>query len=108
MQLDKLVAPTMLVALTFSAGLQVNRENLIAILKNVGLLGRALLANFIIVPILGVLIVKVFVLPPFVATGLLLMAIAPAFPSFFSTSERRAVVLGSRSSSPSSCRCSRS
>jgi bile acid:Na+ symporter, BASS family len=70
----------MLVSLTFGAGLQVDREHLKAILKNVGLLLRALLANFIIVPLLGVLIAKLFRLPPAVATGFLLMAIAPGVP----------------------------
>ena len=70
----------MLVSLTFGAGLQVDRGNLKAMLKRTGLLGRALLANFVIVPALGVVIVKVFRLPLPVATGILLMAIAPGVP----------------------------
>jgi predicted Na+-dependent transporter len=94
MHFEKLVAPTMLVALTLSAGLQVDRENLIAILKNIGLLGRALLANFIIVPILGVLLAKAFVLPKFVATGFLLMAIAPGVPFVLSNVRKKGGSLG--------------
>lgn len=70
----------MLVALTFGAGLEVNRQHLKAVFKRVGLLGRALLANFIVVPILGVIIVKLFRLPLAVGTGVLLMAIAPGVP----------------------------
>jgi BASS family bile acid:Na+ symporter len=70
----------MLVSLTFGAGLQVDRDHLIAILKRIGLLGRVLLANFVIVPLLGVAIVKLFRLPLPVATGVLLMAIAPGVP----------------------------
>jgi hypothetical protein len=47
---EKLLAAIMLVALTFGAGLQVSRENLVAILKNYWLHARAFLANFVIVP----------------------------------------------------------
>jgi predicted Na+-dependent transporter len=89
MNADKLVAVIMLVSLTFGAGLQVDREHLIAILKNTGLLGRALLANFVIVPILGVLLAKLFRLPPQVATGFLLMAIAPGVPFVLASVRKR-------------------
>ena len=84
----------MLVSLTFGAGLQVNREHLIAILKNARLLGRALLANFVIVPILGVLLAKLFRLPPPVATGFLLMAIAPGVPLVLVSVRKRGGRLG--------------
>jgi len=67
----------MLVALTFGVGLQVNRDHLMAVLHDYSLLGRALLANFVIVPILGVLFVRFFHVNTYVATGILLMAIAP-------------------------------
>jgi BASS family bile acid:Na+ symporter len=76
----KIVAIIALISLTFGAGLDVNLERLIAVLKNVSLLVRALLANFVIVPLLGVLIAKLFRLPPLVASGFLLMAIAPGVP----------------------------
>jgi BASS family bile acid:Na+ symporter len=94
MNADKLVAVVMLVSLTFGAGLQVDREHLIAILKNVGLLGRALLANFVIVPILGVVLAKLFRLPPQVATGFLLMAIAPGVPFVLASVRKRGGRLG--------------
>jgi bile acid:Na+ symporter, BASS family len=84
----------MLVSLTFGAGLQVDRDHLKAILRNVGLLGRALLANFIIVPLLGVLLAKVFRLPPQVATGFLLMAIAPGVPFVLASVRKRGGSLG--------------
>lgn len=80
MMLERLVAAIMLVALTFGAGLEVDREHLIATLKNAPLLVKALLANFVIVPISGILIAKLLRLPPAVATGYLLMAIAPGVP----------------------------
>jgi bile acid:Na+ symporter, BASS family len=76
----KLVSVVMLVSLTLGAGLEVNRAHLAAVWKNYGLLGRAFLANFVIVPILGVLFVRAFALEQDVATGVLLMAIAPGVP----------------------------
>jgi bile acid:Na+ symporter, BASS family len=91
---EKLIAAAVLVSLTFSAGLAVNREHLFAIFKDVGLLGRALLANFVIVPILGVLFVKLFALPPAIATGVLLMAIAPGVPLVLIQVRKRGGSLG--------------
>jgi bile acid:Na+ symporter, BASS family len=74
---ETIVATVMMASLTFGAGLQVNRDRLIAILKNYSLLGRALLANFVIVPILGVLFVRLFHLETYIATGVLVMTISP-------------------------------
>jgi len=54
----KIIALILLICMMFAAGLLCNREHLIAALKNYALLGRALLANFIIVPIIGVLAVR--------------------------------------------------
>jgi len=94
MNADKITAIIMLIALTFGAGLQVNREHLIAILKNGALLGRAFLANFIIVPIFGVVLARVFQLPPDIATGFLLMAIAPGVPFLLSNVRKGGGSLG--------------
>jgi BASS family bile acid:Na+ symporter len=77
---EKLVAAIMLVSLTLGAGLQINREHLAATFKNVSLDVRALFANFIAVPIYGVLLARAFRLDTAVATGFLLMAIAPGAP----------------------------
>ncbi len=76
----KILAIVMLVSLTFGAGLQVDRDHLKGMIAHVGLLARALLANVIIVPLLGVIIATALRLNPFVATGFLLMAIAPGVP----------------------------
>ncbi len=89
MKPEQLLAAIMLVALTFGAGLQVDRDHLKTILKNVGLLGRALLANFVIVPALGIAVVKLFRLPTPVATGVLLMAIAPGVPFVLASVRKR-------------------
>jgi bile acid:Na+ symporter, BASS family len=77
---QKIVSIVMLVSIMLNAGLQIDRERLLAALKDYGLLARALLANFIIVPLLGVLLVRVFNLSAGVAVGFLLMAIAPGVP----------------------------
>ncbi len=94
MHADKIVAIIALIALTFGAGLEVKREHLIENLKNVSLLVRALLANFVIIPLLGVLLAKLFHLPPFVATGFLLMAIAPGVPLVLASVRKRGGSLG--------------
>ncbi|HEY6359378.1 MAG TPA: bile acid:sodium symporter [Vicinamibacterales bacterium] len=77
---QKIVAIVMLVSLMLSSGMEINRERLMAALKDFGLTARALLANFIIVPILGVVLVRLFHLDGYVAVGFLLMAIAPGVP----------------------------
>lgn len=76
----KLISAIMLVTLTLGAGLDVNRAHLAAILKNVSLLVRVVAGNFVIVPIIGVLLGRAFFLGSDVATGFLLMAIAPGVP----------------------------
>jgi predicted Na+-dependent transporter len=80
MSAQKIAAIVMLVSLMLSAGMEINREHLMAALKNVSLLVRALLANFIIVPLFGIALVRLFHLEGYVAIGFLLMAIAPGVP----------------------------
>lgn len=77
---EKLVSAIMLVAMMLGAGLEIDWSRLLAALRDVGLLSRALLANFIIVPLLGVLLARVFALENYIAIGFLLMAIAPGVP----------------------------
>jgi BASS family bile acid:Na+ symporter len=91
----KIVAAITLISLMLNAGLLCNRDHLMAVLKHYGLIGRALLANFVVVPILGVLAVKLFALNDEIATGLLLMAIAPGVPFVvFSASRKKGGSLG--------------
>jgi BASS family bile acid:Na+ symporter len=63
-----------------NAGLEINVEHLLAALKNYGLFARALLANFIIIPIFGVLLARAFHLDQYIAIGFVLMALAPGVP----------------------------
>lgn len=80
MAIPKILAIIMLVSLTFGAGLEVDREHLKEMFAHVGLLARALLANVIIVPLVGVIITSVLHINPLIATGILLMAISPGVP----------------------------
>ena len=59
MALAKVLAIVILVSLTFGAGLQLNREHFKNMVSHVGLLGRALLANIVVVPLLGVLVTAI-------------------------------------------------
>lgn len=89
---EKLLAAIMLISLTFGAGMQVDRDHLFASLKRLGLLGRGLLANFIVVPVAGLLLEMLFRLPEHsehVATGFMLMAIAPGVPFVLSSVRKR-------------------
>ncbi len=63
-----------------NAGLLCDRERLAAVLKNYGLLFRAFLANFVLVPVYGVIAVRLLHINDELATGLLLMAFAPGVP----------------------------
>src|SRR6516225_1203711 len=76
----KVVSALMLVSLMLGVGLQSDRAHLATVLKNYSLLGRALLANVVIVPFFGVILARTFQLDDYIATGFLLMAIAPGVP----------------------------
>lgn len=76
----KIIALVLLISLMFGTGLQVDRRHMLAVFKNYWLMLGALIANFVIVPILGAVLVRLFHLSDEVATGVLLMAIAPGVP----------------------------
>lgn len=78
--LQKIVPIVLLVSLTLTAGLLVNRAAMLDTVKRVGVLLRALVVNFIVVPALAVLVTRAFHLAEPIATGLLLMAMAPGVP----------------------------
>jgi predicted Na+-dependent transporter len=61
----------------FSVPLESTPGEIIGHFKDFNLMGRALLANFVIIPILGVIILQFFDLPPEIRTRFLLLAIAP-------------------------------
>lgn len=80
---------TLLVALMFGAGLEVNRDSLSRLWKNTALLTRALAANVIVVPFAAWCCVRLFRLSDPLAAGLILMAIAPGSPFLLLRSTRR-------------------
>jgi BASS family bile acid:Na+ symporter len=86
---QKIVSIVMLVSLMLSAGMEINREHLMAALKDFGLLARAVLANFILVPLFGIVIVRLFRVEGDIAIGILLMAIAPGVPFLVRAAARK-------------------
>lgn len=80
MEPKQIVLAVLLISLMLHTGLQVNVANLRAVLRNYGLLGRAFLANFVLVPLVAVLLVRALRLDDPIAGGILLMAIAPGVP----------------------------
>jgi len=89
MNLLKIIAIVIFVSLMLETGFQVNRDRLLAILRDYSLLGRTFLANFILVPLYGVLLAQLFHLDRFIATGFLLMSIAPGGAGALITGGRR-------------------
>ena len=79
----------MIIATMLSAGLQVNRERLAETFRQYGLLGRALLANFVLLPGVAYVLVRVFHVQGPVATGILLMAMAPGVPFLVNSAGRK-------------------
>jgi bile acid:Na+ symporter, BASS family len=61
----------------FSVPLETTRGAISQTLGDLNLIGRALLANFVIIPILGFVIAYCLDLPPLIRTGFLLLAMAP-------------------------------
>jgi predicted Na+-dependent transporter len=61
----------------FSVPLESTRGEIIQYFKDINLMGRALLANFLVIPILGFIIARFFDLPPDFSIGFLLLAMAP-------------------------------
>ena len=73
----KALIVTFLVAYMFSVGLETKRGEILEVLKERGLMGRVLLANLVLVPALGVLLVKLLNPGPNFSHGFLLVALAP-------------------------------
>ena len=69
-----------LISVMLSIGLEVTGRQVLDALRNVSLLGRALLANLVLVPILGLILVRLFPMPPDIAAGVLILAAAPGAP----------------------------
>ena len=66
-----------IVVYMLSVALETTQGQIKAELRDVHMIGRALLANFVIVPVLGVILVQFFSMSPHVRVGFLLLAFAP-------------------------------
>jgi BASS family bile acid:Na+ symporter len=66
-----------IVTYMISVPLETTHGEIIKTLGHLHLMGRALLANFVVIPILGFAIARIFDLPPDIKIGFLLLAMAP-------------------------------
>lgn len=80
MSAQKIVVAVLLVSMMLCAGFETNREALRRLVSKAGLLLRAIVANFVVVPLVAVLLCRAFRLPDPIATALILMALAPGVP----------------------------
>jgi predicted Na+-dependent transporter len=78
--LSKSLAIAFLVCMTMSLGLEVTWRRLRPLLRDKGLLCRALAANLILVPLLGLALARIFSMPLDFAIAFLLLAAAPGAP----------------------------
>jgi bile acid:Na+ symporter, BASS family len=78
--LASLLTYVFLVLAMLSIGLEVTGRQVLGTLRDGSLWGRALVANLVIVPVLGLVLVRLFPLSPDVAAGLLILAAAPGAP----------------------------
>lgn len=79
--LSKTLMFAFLITSMLSVGLLATTKDLRALLASKGLLFRSLLANFVVVPIIGIVLVKVLPFKPEVAIALLILACTPGGPN---------------------------
>jgi len=87
--LSKSLAIAFLVCMTMSLGLEVTSRQLLTLLRDKGLLCRALAANLILVPLLGLALDMIFPMPLDFAIAFLLLAAAPGAPMSLSYTRNR-------------------
>ena len=75
--LPRILALAFLVTAMLSVGMQITAGDLRSLLKSKGLLVRSLLANFVAVPIVGIVLARTLPLKPEAAAALLLLAWTP-------------------------------
>jgi len=70
----------LLIEMMVATGLGVTTTDLKSAIKNRGLLTRNLLANYVVVPAVGIALLYLFQAKPLVAVGFLLIAVCPGAP----------------------------
>ena len=88
MDLPKILAVVMIVSTMIVGGVQIDLTHAKATLRNYGLLGRAFVLNFVLLPLFAVLLVRGFHAGADVSTGILLMAMAPGVPFLVNSAAR--------------------
>jgi BASS family bile acid:Na+ symporter len=88
--LPKLLALIMIISTMLSAGLQLDWEHVASTLRQRSLIVRALIANFVLVPLVAVLLVRAFHTNLEVAPGIVLMSLAPGVPFLVNSAGRKA------------------
>ncbi len=78
--MEKLAVAVFLIAFMVFAGLECDYHDLLVAIEGRARMARILIANFIVVPLIAVIVVRLLALEDFIATGILLMAIAPGVP----------------------------
>jgi BASS family bile acid:Na+ symporter len=73
----KILAYLFVVVYMLSVPLETTRGEIVATLRDFRLMGYALLANLIIIPVLSVILARLFDLPLEIRTGFLMLALAP-------------------------------
>lgn len=76
----KILSFLFIIIYMISVMLETTRGELIKTLGDISLTGRALLANVVIIPVLGIVLAHLFDLRPEVRLGFLLLAVAPGGP----------------------------
>ena len=89
MAIPKIFALVMIVTTMLSAGLQVNLQEIGAILRRYDVLLKALLANFVLVPLFAWLLLRAFHVQEDVSIGILLMAMSPGVPFLVNSAGRK-------------------
>jgi bile acid:Na+ symporter, BASS family len=79
-KLANLLVLVLLVEMMVTAGLGVSLSELVEVVRNVPLLFRAGLANYVLIPAIAILLLYIFQARPMVAAGFLLVAVCPAAP----------------------------
>jgi BASS family bile acid:Na+ symporter len=73
----KILAYLFVVVYMLSVALETTRGEIVATLRDCRLMGYAVLANLLIIPVLGVILARVLDLPLDIRTGFLMLALAP-------------------------------
>jgi predicted Na+-dependent transporter len=89
MKITDILTVVMTISLMLRAGLELDRQVFAQTLSRYGLLARALLANFVLVPLFAFLLVSVFRVDAYGSTGILLMSMAPGVPFLINTAGQK-------------------